>query len=1049
MMHRSVLVLGAGFLLSILSLADNATSMTLEKQLGYEHPRALAVAAEKHGDAQRGALLFYRPQIGCIKCHAIGGVGSSLGPDLTRLAKETTGEHLVESVLLPSKVIAKGHETLLLATTDGRAITGLLVEENDKHVNLRDGTDPGKLISLPKSQVESRAIGKLSLMPAALVNNLSSRQEFLDLIAYLMAIRDGGLARAKELEPPPAAYALKVPDYEAHIDHAGLIRDLDEVAFRRGEAIYSRLCVNCHGTHHDPGSLPNSLRFAKDKFKNGSDPHSMYRTLTHGYGLMTPQPLVPVEKYDVIHFIREAYLRGPNKSQYVPVNATYLAQLPKGNTRGPRPLSFEPWLNMDYGPHLIHTYEAGNGGKNIAYKGIAVRVDPGPGGVAQGGAWMLFDHDTLRLAAAWTGKGFIDWHGVQFNGRHNVHPRLAGEVHCGLPIGPGWANPETGIFTDPRPHGRDDRPYGPLPRTWARYRGLYHHGQRVILSYSVGDAALLETFGLEAEGKAFTRTLELSKATRDLLLRVAAEPVSVVAVGPSAARLEHRDGFALLHIPANATPLRLKLLITKPGVDLTEHARRSPPPEALAPLTRGGPKRWSERLSMPVLLGRDDGPFAVDVLLHPEKNPWHCQLRFTGLDFSPDGKRLAACTWDGDVWLVSGLDRLADGLTWQRIASGLFQPLGLKIIDGRIHVTCRDQLVRLHDLNGDEEIDFYENINNDHQVTEHFHEFAMGLQTDAAGNFYYAKSARHALPALVPHHGTLLRVSKDGSRTDILATGFRAANGVCLNPDGTFFVTDQEGHWTPKNRINWVREKGFYGNMFGYHSVTDTSDSAMEPPVCWITNGFDRSPAELLWVPSDRWGPLAGSLLNLSYGYGKVFVVPHEKTPDGRLQGGMVPLPIPQFPTGVMRGRFHPGDGQLYLCGMYSWAGNQQQPGGLYRLRYTDRPVHIPTVVLARKREIALGFPAMLDRSTLPQPNEVLIKTWQLKRSADYGSPHQNERRLSVSRVELGEDDRTLHLEVPDLQPTMCLEVRLTVRGKNGELADVVYHGTIHKLGDR
>ena len=100
------------------------------------------------------------------------------------------------------------------------------------------------------------------------------------------------------------------------------------------------------------------------------------------------------------------------------------------------------------------------------------------------------------------------------------------------------------------------------------------------------------------------------------------------------------------------------------------------------------------------------------------------------------------------------------------------------------------------------------------------------VQTDAAGNFYYAKSGRHALDSVVSQHGTLLKVSADGSKTDILATGFRAANGVCLNGDGTFFVTDQEGFWTPKNRINRVKVGGFYGNMFGYTSVTDESDYA-------------------------------------------------------------------------------------------------------------------------------------------------------------------------------------------------------------------------------
>jgi hypothetical protein len=122
-----------------------------------------------------------------------------------------------------------------------------------------------------------------------------------------------------------------------------------------------------------------------------------------------------------------------------------------------------------------------------------------------------------------------------------------------------------------------------------------------------------------------------------------------------------------------------------------------------------------------------------------------------------------------------------------------------------------------------------------------FHEFAMGLQTDTAGNFYYAKAARHALQAVVPQHGTLLRVSKDGTRTDILATGFRAPNGVCVNPNGTFFLTDQEGFWVPKNRIDLVERGGYYGNFWGYHDVTDPSDAAMKQPVCWITNAFDRS----------------------------------------------------------------------------------------------------------------------------------------------------------------------------------------------------------------
>ena len=73
----------------------------------------------------------------------------------------------------------------------------------------------------------------------------------------------------------------------------------------------------------------------------------------------------------------------------------------------------------------------------------------------------------------------------------------------------------------------------------------------------------------------------------------------------------------------------------------------------------------------------------------------------SGLDFFEDGHRMVACCCDGDVWIVDGIDDLSEVITWKRIASGLFHPLGIKIVDGRIFVTCRDQIVILNDLNGD------------------------------------------------------------------------------------------------------------------------------------------------------------------------------------------------------------------------------------------------------------------------------------------------------------------------------------------------------------
>jgi putative heme-binding domain-containing protein len=1293
----------------------------LKQQLVKEDSATLAAEALKLGDTRRGAILFYQPYLTCTKCHTAGQQGKPLGPELTKLGAEATGAYLVESILKPSLAIKKGFESVVIVTNNGKSITGILVEETPQHIVLRDSSQNGKLITVPKVNIDEKVANKLSLMPQGLVNQLAGKQQFLDLIRYLIEIAQHGPQRALELKPSPALYAARpLPEYEQHIDHAGMIANLNADSFQRGEAIYNRLCINCHGTHHKPGSLPTSLRFATGKFKNGSEPYTMYQTLTRGFGMMVPQTwMVPKQKHDVIHYIREAYLKEHNPTQYVPITKTYLAGLPKGNTRGPEPVLYQPWVTMDYGPSLINTYEAGNDGSNFAYKGIAARLDSGPGGVSRGRYWMVFDHDTLRMAAGWNGTGFIDWKGIQFDGQHAVHPRVTGQTHFANPIGPGWANPKDGSFTDTRFKGRDGKLYGPLPRNWAHYKGLYHHEQRTIISYTVGNTNVLEMPGVvwsepetQTDDKTesvsqptFTRTFNIGPRQREMILQVANNPTqetlfnafplenhshtSAVLWGPKpsatsskqkqavafdgntslevtqaddfnmtskdfsiVARIrtrkggtvfcktqpgekwipngktffirggrvcfdigwvgavqsrrrvndgkwhdvamtwDHKTGIASLYIdgepdaqktlrpkgslkeqvvrigysapnfpqpqsffdgeidevrfyksvlssnavsplekfnltnpdliafwkltgikgnkvrdssgrqhtatvhhgtaasntnmtllagivpvipdrngitdgltfvnaengnlrlriPAGKKPLKFTLWTSqlddqKNALSVVDAVEIEEPAQDLTQFTKGGPPRWPDLLKTAAIIGNSDGPYAVDVLTHPLNNPWLCQIRPTGFDFYPNADLAAVSTWDGDVWLVSGMADPKNGLTWKRIASGLFQPLGVKIVDQRIYVTCRDQIVILNDLNGDGETDFYENFNNDHQVTEHFHEFAMGLQTDAAGNFYYAKSARHALTALVAHHGTLLRVSKDGSRTDILATGFRAANGVCLNPDGTFIVTDQEGHWNPKNRINWVKEGGFYGNMFGYHDVTNPSDDAMEQPLCWITNTFDRSPAELLWADSNKWGPLEGSLLNLSYGYGKVYVVPHE-TVNGQVQGGMCELPLPQFPTGIIRGRFHPQNGQLYTCGMFAWAGSQQQPGGFYRIRYTGKPVHLPLKLNAHKNGMSITFSGKLDPKSATDLNNYAVKIWSLKRTANYGSKHYNEHNLPVTSATLSQDGKTLFLEIPSITPTWSMEIRYSLRSDRGQKVDGTIHNTIHNLGD-
>jgi hypothetical protein len=272
-----------------------------------------------------------------------------------------------------------------------------------------------------------------------------------------------------------------------------------------------------------------------------------------------------------------------------------------------------------------------------------------------------------------------------------------------------------------------------------------------------------------------------------------------------------------------------------------------------------------------------------------------------------------------------------------------------------------------------------------------------------------------------------------------------------LNPDGSFVVTDQEGHWNPKNRINWVEPGKFYGNMFGYHPVTDPSDSAMEPPLCWITNSFDRSPAELLWVDSPRWGALDKSLLNLSYGYGRIYVVPFE-TVDGVKQGGMCALPIPDLPTGIVRGKFSPRDGQLYVGGMFAWASSRQdQEGGLYRVRRTGQSIELPIALTAVQNgdgqpTLEIGFTDELDRSATLDPERYTVKMWDLRRTEKYGSDHFNERLAPVASAMWKQDKKTLVLIVPTMEPTWCMSVEMKLKTASGIEIERTIHNTVHKI---
>ena len=119
----------------------------------------------------------------------------------------------------------------------------------------------------------------------------------------------------------------------------------------------------------------------------------------------------------------------------------------------------------------------------------------------------------------------------------------------------------------------------------------------------------------------------------------------------------------------------------------------------------------------------DQNAYVVDRIGIPFNNQYEPRMRIGAFDFFDDGNTAAVCTWDGDVWIVSGIDDDLQNLQWKRFATGLHEPLGLKIVDGKIYTVGDNQITRFHDLNNDGEADFLENFNNDWDSTEGFHAF--------------------------------------------------------------------------------------------------------------------------------------------------------------------------------------------------------------------------------------------------------------------------------------------------------------------------------------
>ncbi|MST94834.1 MAG: hypothetical protein EXS33_06145 [Pedosphaera sp.] len=713
--------------------------------------------------------------------------------------------------------------------------------------------------------------------------------------------------------------------------------------------------------------------------------------------------------------------------------------------------------------------------KNIAMKGLAIRVG--------NDANVLFDTDLLRMGAGWTG-GYLTDQGVAFSGSHGGHPHIVGEQKFGMKQMPGWAD-ANGEFKDSR-----KEPFGPLPESWCRYDGLYVNGMNVVLAYTVLETKIHEQPGsTAADGQvAFTRTFQTEKAQADLatilaevdgataktdgntITLSAGTNVTAIALGnaPKGVTLAVVDTARVLLKIAKGTPAAtFKVTIWKGEAEnLAKFAGLLGGKPELVAYAKGGPRIWTQTVQTNGVLNTSktpDGAYVTDAITCPVPNPWNRRVRFAGVDFFADGQRAALCTHDGDIWIVSGINDTLEKLTWTRFASGQFESLGLVIVDDVIYTSGRDGITRYHDFNKDGEADHYENFNNAVMSTVGFHEFVFDLQTDAAGNFYYAKAnpvkgggrgfgGGGGNGEVCAHSGCIFKVSKDGKKFEIYARGVRAPNGIGVSEEGQVTTSDNEGSWVPATPVNWIKPGGFHGVVNSQISkeVADT----FIPPLTWLShNDYDNSGGGQIWVTSDKWGPFKGELLHESYGKSSLFLVLKEKASNGLMQGGVVRFPL-KFTSSVMRAKFNKKDGQLYIAGLSEWQSNAAKITGFDRVRHTGKPVYSVSGMKVLKDGLQLTFTQPLATDSAADLQNFSGKRWNYKRTENYGSPEMSVANpdksgrdpITISATKLSADGKTLTVTIEDFKPVMQQTIKFNIKAKDGTPVSQEIQHTIHAL---
>ena len=418
-----------------------------------------------------------------------------------------------------------------------------------------------------------------------------------------------------------------------------------------------------------------------------------------------------------------------------------------------------------------------------------------------------------------------------------------------------------------------------------------------------------------------------------------------------------------------------------------------------------------------------------------------------GLAWREDGVMIV-CSLKGRVCLASDSD--GDGLEdlLQPFSDELAAPYGAVARDGAIDVITKYALLRLHDRDANGHAERTEVLASGWGYTPDYHDWAVGLESDEAGNYYIALPCQQDNRSLAAAHlrGQGLKLSpKCPTKTDPhryaiepFCGGLRFPMGLARSRHGELFATDNQGNYNPFNELNHL----WPGKRYGFINKLEQKpgfDPPLTPPAINIPHPWTRSvngiafldtpPALRARLGRDAFGPFEGHLIGCEYDSRQLVRMSLEQV-DGVYQGAIYPFTAPlaegQEPLqGPISCAVSPA-GELYVGNIRDsgWGGGTNV-GSIVRLKPQGELPPGIAEVRATPNGFRIRFTAPVDASLAARPESYAISLYRRISTPAYGGPDVDRQAASVKHVDLSADNREVKLELDKLPAGFVYELRL------------------------